>query len=84
MILLTSVTTGSLIFAFFMMLFGAAIIAAAITFIIFVFVKLTENEPTLKDNPPTNYLRVYSYTLLFFVIIVVLFWLIIIIAGMSS
>jgi hypothetical protein len=78
MILLTSFTIVSLIFAFFMMLFFYAVIAAVITFVMFLFVELTKNEPTLKDNPPTNFLRVYSYTFLFFVIITILFLLIII------
>ena len=70
-ILLTSITTGTLIFAFFMMLFGSAIMAGVITFVIFLFVKLT-------DNQPKNYLKMYFYTLLFFSIITLLFWLIII------
>jgi hypothetical protein len=72
MILLTSITKGYLVLAFFVMLFGSTIMAAIITFIIFLFVKLT-------DNQPTDYLRVYYYTLLFFLIITLLFWLIVII-----
>lgn len=73
MILLSGFTIGSLIFAFFMMLFIAVVVAGILTALVFLFDILTANEPTLQGNKPTNYSKLYRKILSFFAIIIFIF-----------